>query len=188
MEEQFIEDVRGAFAATDDSRGQAQAIADHLRRMFANGWPQNSPKMGHGNGTFLIHRDAEYGHPNPGFMIMAYRQGPQPESPPAPHDHGASFVVYGVAAGSNTQTRFAWRYSSDTAQPPELEATQQHLQRPGQASYFLPGEIHATQGSPDEETVYVRITSQDLDEVWRHRYNLAHNTSHPFQTAPTTAK
>ena len=187
-EEQLIEDVRQAFAGSQDARAQAQAIADHLRRAFTAGWPQNSPHMGPDNGTFLIHRDAEYGHPDPGFMIFAYRQGPKPESPPSPHDHGTCFVVYGVATGANTQTRFAWRYGTDTTQPPQLEAAQGILQRPGDAAYFLPGEIHATQGSRDEETVYVRITSQDLDEVWRHRYNLAHHTSQVFRsaTAPAT--
>jgi hypothetical protein len=185
---QFIEDVRQAFASTEDACGQAQAAADHLRRALATGWPENSPQMGKDDGTYVMHRDAEYGHPNPGFMIMAYRQGPQPESPQSPHDHGPCFVVYGVASGGNTQTRFAWRYGPDSTKPPRLEATQQIIQKPGDAAYFLPGEIHATQGSREESTVYVRITSQDLDGVWRHRYHLAHNTSHAFVsgTSPAT--
>jgi hypothetical protein len=186
-EEQFIQDVRQAFTSSDDARGQAQAIADHLRRMFQTSWPDNSPKMGEGNGMFPIHIDTEAGHPNPGFRILAYRNGPQPESPQAPHDHGPCFVVYGVARGSNVQTRFAWRYDTDSAVPPVLEATQELLQGPGDATYFLPGEIHSTQGSRTEETVYVRITSQNLDEVWRHRYNPEHNTSHAFQSSTSPA-
>ena len=187
-EEQFIEEVRQAFASTGDATGQAQAIADHMRRMFATGWPENSAMMGEGDGTFLIHADKEMGHPNPGFMIMAYRRGPQPESPPSPHDHGPCYVVYGVASGANTQTRYAWRYDEDTTLAPTLEATQQLLQKPGDAAYFLPGEIHATQGSTEEETVFVRITSQDLDDVWRHRYNPAHNTSQAFRSSTGPAR
>ena len=62
------------------------------------------------------------------------------------------------------------------------------LQKPGDAAYFLPGEIHSTQGSTEEETVYVRVTSQDLDNVWRHRYHLGDNKSSVFRSAtqPTT--
>ncbi len=179
-EEQLIADVQSAFAQGDDARGQAQAIADHLRRAFAAGWPENSAKMGDGDGSFLIHADDKLGHPHAGFKIFAYRQGPQPESPQAPHDHGPCFVVYGVAKGSNLQTRYAWRYDEDTTKAPTLEKTQELLQQPGEASYFLPGEIHSTQGSRSEQTVYVRITSQDLDDVWRHRYNPEHNTSRAF--------
>ncbi len=179
-EEQLIADVQSAFAQGDDARGQAQAIADHLRRAFTEGWPESSAKMGDGDGSFLIHADPKLGHPHAGFKIFAYRQGPQPESPQAPHDHGPCFVVYGVAKGSNLQTRFAWRYDEDTTKAPTLEKTQELLQKPGEASYFLPGEIHSTQGSRTKQTVYVRITSQDLDDVWRHRYNPEHNTSRAF--------
>jgi hypothetical protein len=184
-EEQFIEDVRQAFASSGDARAQAQAIADHLRRMFATGWPENSPSMGDGIGTFPIYADKDHGHPGAGFAIMAYRQDPQPESPQSPHDHGPCFVVYGVARGSNVQTRFAWKYEADSTVPPTLQQTQELLQSPGEASYFLPGEIHATQGSRTEETVYVRITSQDLEQVWRHRYNLQHGTSQAFRSVVT---
>jgi hypothetical protein len=184
-EKQLIAAVREAFASSDDARGQAQAIADAMRRAFQQGWPENSPTMGDGYGTFLIHSDSEYGHPAPGFQVLAYRQAPQPESPPSPHDHGACFVVYGVARGGNVQTRYTWRYEEDTTKPPVLVQTQQHVQKPGDAAYFLPGEVHATQGSPNEETVYVRITSQDLDHVWRHRYNPEHGTSRAFTSATT---
>ena len=182
-EEQFIADIRDAFASTGDARGQAQRIADLMRRMFATGWPENSDKMGDGDGTFPIHADTDLGHPDPGFMVFAYRQGPRPEAPPSPHDHGACFVVYGVAKGSNVQTRFAWQYDEDSTLPPTLRETQRIVQRPGDAAYFLPGEIHATQGSTDEATVYVRVTSTDLDKAWRHRYHLEHNTSQAFQSS-----
>ena len=187
-EKQLIVGVRAAFAAGNDPRGQAQAIADHLRIAFAEGWPGNSASLGDGYGAFLIHADDELGHPQAGFRIFAYRNGPQPESSQAPHDHGPCFVVYGVAKGSNIQTRYAWRYDLDTTKAPTLEKTQEILQNPGQASYFLPGEIHSTQSSQTDETVYVRITSQDLDEVWRHRYHLEHNTSRAFISGTSPAK
>ncbi len=182
-EQQFIEDVREAFASSKDARLQAQTIADRLRDLFATGWPQSSEKLGKENGTYLMHADTERGHPDPGFMVMAYRQGPAKAAPPSPHDHGACFVVYGVAAGSNLQTRYRWTYGEDSTQPPVLEKTMDILQKPGDAAYFLPGEIHSTQGSTEEETVYVRVTSQDLDGAWRHRYHLGDNKTTVFRSA-----
>ncbi|MEE8517739.1 MAG: hypothetical protein V3S98_01275 [Dehalococcoidia bacterium] len=187
-EQQFIEDVRKAFASTDDARTQAQTIADHMREMFKTGWPANSEKFGAETGTYLVHSDTEVGHPHGGFQILTYRRAPQRGAAPAqPHDHGPCFVVYGVASGSNIQTRYAWKYSEDTTVSPTLEPTQTVVQAPGDAAYFLPGEIHSTDGSQDEETVFVRITSQDLDQVLRHRYNLSASTGKAFITGTTPA-
>lgn len=188
-EQQFIDEVRKAFSSSEDARMQAQVIADHLREMFKTGWPANSEKFGAEPGTYLVHSDPDLGHPHGGFQILTYRRAPLgSESPPQPHDHGPCFVVYGVASGSNLQTRYAWKYSDDSTVAPTLEATQMVRQTPGDAAFFLPGEIHSTQGSVDEETIYVRITSEDLEQVWRHRYNLAASTSRAFISGQTWIK
>ena len=185
-EQRFIEDVREAFAFSKDARLQAHTIADRLRQLFATGWPEGSERFGKEAGTYTIHADNDHGHPDPGFMVLAYRQGPRKAAVPSPHDHGACFVVYGVASGSNVQTRYRWSYPEDPTAPPVLEKVQETLQKAGDAAYFLPGEIHSTQGSTEEETVYVRVTSQDLDEVWRHRYHLGDNKSWVFKSATQT--
>jgi hypothetical protein len=189
-ERQFIQDVRASFAATNDTQQQAHGIAQHLRHMLAQpGWPENSTKFGEGYGTFLIHADQEHGHPLPGFMVLAYRSAPKRDDQPAsPHDHGACFVVYGVKSGSNMQTRYRWRHADDASAKPTLEAYEQVLQKPGDAHYFLPGEVHSTQGSTEEDTIYVRVTSMDLDQVWRHRYNLQNSSSRALQSATAAVK
>ena len=161
----MIANVEAAFATGDDSRSEAQTIADAIRGAFTEGWPETSENMGSADGTYLIHANDELGHSHGSFHIYAYRQPRQPESPPSPHDHGPCFVVYGVARGGNVHTRWAWQYADDTRQAPELAPTQTVEQGPREAAYFLPGEIHSTQGSPTSETVCVRITSQSLEEV-----------------------
>ena len=100
-EQQFIEDVREAFASSKDARRQAQTIADRLRELFATGWPQSSDKLGNENGTYLMHADTERGHPDPGFMVMAYRQGPAKAR--------ASQCATGATAASTPTTRSATR-------------------------------------------------------------------------------
>ena len=180
-EEQFIEDVRQVFATSQDARDQAQGIADHMRRIIATGWPESSDKFGPKPGTYPIYTSDDLGHPNAGFRIFTYRSAPRrAEQVQSPHDHGACFVVYGVARGANQQTVYAWTYGDDRTQQPTLEPQRSFLQRPGDVDYFLPGTIHSTEGSCTEETVYVRITSEDLEKVWRHRYNLATSTSRAF--------
>ena len=170
-EQQLISGIRQAFAESRDAMTQAHLISGCLRDAFDAGWPESSDKLGSEHGTYEIYRDEDYGHPNPGFVVLAYRQPPQREMRPSPHDHGICFVVYGVKSGSNLQTRYSFKYSEDRGQKPKLETTQVVLQEHGDVDYFLPGEIHSTQGSTERETIYVRVTSMDLNTIQRHRYN-----------------
>lgn len=184
-EQQFISDLREVFATHRDSVQQAHHVAALLRRAFENGWPENSEKFGDGNGTFEIYRDTEYGHPNPGFVVLAYRQGPQEIKRPAPHDHGYCWVAYGVKSGGNTQSRYAYVHTGDDVEMPSFHLVQTMEQGPGDVHYILPGEIHSVQGSPTDETIYCRITSMDLDTVQRHRYDVESGRSAIFSAAMT---
>tara|TARA_Y100001936_G_C16066009_1_gene667309 strand:- start:352 stop:627 length:276 start_codon:yes stop_codon:yes gene_type:complete len=51
-------------------------------------------------------------------------------------------------------------------------------------------EIHSTQGSTEIETIYVRITSMDLTNITRHRYDVKSGRSRSFSAhdARTTRK
>ena len=171
------------FAENRDSVAQAHQIASLVRRAFDSGWPENSEKFGTENGTYEIYRDTEYGHPSPGFAVLAYRQGPQQMKRPAPHDHGACWVAYGVKSGSNTQSRYAYKHVDGDAETPSFELTQTFVQKGGDVHYILPGEIHSVQGSTTDETIYARITSMDLDNVQRHRYDVESGRSAIFSSA-----
>ena len=185
-EQQFIADLREVFATYRDSVQQAHNAATLLRRAFESGWPENSEKFGDGNGTYEIYRDTEYGHPNPGFVVLAYRQGPQEIKRPAPHDHGFCWVAYGVKSGGNTQTRYAYVHTGDDKEMPSFELVQTMEQGAGDVHYILPGEIHSVQGSTTGETIYCRITSMDLETVQRHRYDVESGRSAVFSSATTT--
>jgi hypothetical protein len=51
-------------------------------------------------------------------------------------------------------------------------------------TYFLPGDIHSTQGVIVGATVYLRFTSQNLEEVWCDRYNPVLRTRRAFTVSP----
>ena len=189
-EQQLIKDIRSVFQNSLDPREQAHSIAQIIERGFDSGWPLNSAKFGKENGTYEIYKDKELGHPSAGFMILAYRQPASKKTTPSPHDHGLCFVVYGVQKGSNIQTRYTYSYSDDRSEMPSLRPTQIIEQLPGHAHYFLPGEIHSTQGSTEIETIYVRITSMDLTNITRHRYDVKSGRSRSFSAhdARTTRK
>jgi hypothetical protein len=98
-------------------------------------------------GRVDLHIDDKYGHPGPGFCLMTSLPGPGSEGAGGrlPHDHGASFVVYGVCKGAIEQTKYKWTYTKDRDwTSPELKTSERFVQKPGDVAFFLPGEIHKT--------------------------------------------
>lgn len=175
----FISDVRGVFAATKDPLARAEGVRHHLQRLLTvPGWLEerlNLPAEG-GFGRTDLYMDRDYGHPAPGFLVMCSVQRPG-QANPAPHDHGASWVAYGVYQGAIEQRTFRWVYpEGPTKSPPKLQESGRFLQRQGEVAYFLPGEIHSPSNASNGRTIVVRVEAQKLEGVLRHRYNQETNT------------
>ena len=171
--EQFIHDCQGAFRGSSDPRERAGAIASSLERLLAvPGWLESRlglPSDG-GAGTYELHRDAELGHPDAGFLVLAHVHMPGGHGTSA-HDHGPCFVVYGAYQGGIIQRTYRWE-GGQPGEAPVLKPAMEIQQAQGQAAYFLPGVIHETINTSSSRTIYIRVTSQDLTQVWRHRYSL----------------
>jgi predicted metal-dependent enzyme (double-stranded beta helix superfamily) len=182
--ERFIADVQQVFASTKDPRAQAQAVAKHMQELLTvPGWLdeelQSLPQSGYGRVD--LHIDEEYGHPEPGFLAMCSAQRPGQDN--SPHDHGASWVVYGVYKGAIEQTKWRWVYPEHDWTSPELKPAERHVQAEGAVAFFLPGEIHTTKNVHDGRSLVFRLEAQRLDQVMRHRYNPQANAASAFRAA-----
>jgi hypothetical protein len=124
-----------------------------------------------GYGRVAWHMDDAYGHPEPGFLAMCSAQ--RPGQPNAPHDHGASWVVYGVYQGAIAQTKWRWVEPEHDWTAPELKPTERVVQGEGQVAFCLPGEIHTTQNVHAGRSLVFRLEAQRLDRVMRHREEAA---------------
>ena len=172
----FVGELRQAFATHDDLVGRANAVAEVLQHLLkVGGWVQELlDKGGYEALPGSTYTDDQYGHPAPGFHITCGAQRPGQYN--SPHDHGAGWVVYGTYEGAIEQTRWGWDYS-DGLLKPRLIARTSFVQRPGEAAYFLPGEAHDTRNVADRSVV-VRVESQKVSTLWRHRYDQEANTAH----------
>ena len=184
--ETFIANVREVFATQDTSLARAQGIAEEMKRLLKEPhWLDD--KVGQQRGRVDLYVDDQYGHPGPGFLLMCSRSertatlaAPQPaptESGAVPHDHGASFVVYGIYKGAGQQIKYQWSYPPGQWTSPRLVESGRFIQQAGEVAFFLPGEIHSTAPAGDGVTVIVRLEAQKLERVTRHRYNLQDNTA-----------
>ncbi len=174
--DRFIEDVKKVFAGTEDPRAQAGAISKHMENLLVSpGLPDEIQKRAAGRtGRIDLHVDPEHGHPGPGFCLMTSIPDPNAQGGSReryPHDHGASFVVYGVYKGATQQVKFRWTCPENgDRNTPELKEYDRFTQDTGQAAFFLPGEIHMTGTAGDGPSKIIRLEAQKLDRVKRHTY------------------
>lgn len=175
----FVDQVRDIFKNTLDVRRQAQDIANALRVLIAEPSLLDEIKNRGGAtpGRINLHIDNIYGHPEAGFCLMTSLtpKGKSTGGAKA-HDHGASFVVYGVFKGAIKQTKYGWHYpkTSDLLSP-QLRPMESFVQNAGEVAFFLPGEIHNTSAIGDDNPIVLRLEAQMLSHVKRHFYDVVEN-------------
>jgi predicted metal-dependent enzyme (double-stranded beta helix superfamily) len=189
--DRFIADIRNVFALTKDPCTQAQKVAGHMQRLLAiPGCLDERLNLSSeaGFGRVNLHLDDTYGHPGPGFLVMCALLPPSRHAKKSltrgtPHDHGASWVAYGIYQGTIEQTTYHWLYSKGQRTVPVLAEKERFVQDVGEVAFFLPGEIHQTATISDGPAVALRVEAQAMNRVVRHRYNPETHTAEMFQAA-----
>ena len=160
----FIEDCRAALRGDPGPAGREKirVLLERLLRdedFLAAHCTANTPK-----GLYVLHDDPELG-----FQILAHINEKARGSPP--HDHGASWAIYGQAVSYTDMTEY--RRTDDGADPKavRLEVTKKYRLNPGQAGIFQDGAIHSID-YPDGSQ-FVRVTGTNLDRIARSSYDLA---------------
>ncbi len=128
----FIDDVREIFDTTQDALAQASGVAERMERLLTTpGWLEERlelPDEG-GYGCYDIHLDEDYGHPGGGFWLKASVQKPDQDN--LPHDHGATWVVYGVYDGAIKQTKWRWFYPGEDVDSVQIQEIGDFVQKDG---------------------------------------------------------
>jgi predicted metal-dependent enzyme (double-stranded beta helix superfamily) len=158
----FIDDCRETLKR-DPGRAGRERIRVLLERLLkdkdfiAAHCSDRTPK-----GLFVLHDDAELG-----FQILAHINEKARRSPP--HDHGASWAIYGQARSYTEMTEY--ERVDDRADPAtaKLKTTKTYRLDPGQAGIFQDGAIHSID-YPDGSQ-FVRVTGTNLDRIARSSFD-----------------
>jgi hypothetical protein len=100
-----------------------------------------------------------------------------------PHDHGASWAIYGQA--THHTDMIEWERADDGTDPKHanLKPVKKYRLNPGQAGIYQDGKIHSID-YPDYAR-FVRVTGTNLDRITRIRIDL--KTGEVHQMTPQQA-
>jgi hypothetical protein len=113
-------------------------------------------------GTHVLYED-----PALGFQVLAHIMNNAYEG--GPHDHGASWAIYGQAVSHTDMTE--WTRLDDGSGPgrARIEKARTYRLERGQAGLFDDGRIHSI-GYPGGAR-FIRVTGCDLSTIARGRYD-----------------
>ena len=148
----FTEDVRSRWGPLTSELAEAcrSAMEALLRASPEEAWlarlHQEAPASAE------LHRDSDHG-----FMLLAHTEQAGLYRPP--HDHGRSWVLYGIQRGEIEMGTYA-RMETDDGEV-RLVKRNTTVVRAGQAQLYLPGDIHDTRCVSGTALLF-RFTERDL--------------------------
>ena len=161
--EQFIADCRTTLSRDPGPSGREQ-VRQNLERLLGNQdfinkyCGDDAPR-----GLKVLYED-----PKLGFQVLAHINDKARVSPP--HDHGASWAIYGQATKYTDMTE--WARADDGRDPAhaKLKPVKKYRLTPGHAGIYQDGAIHSID-YPDQAR-FIRVTGTDLEKIDRIKIDL----------------
>ncbi len=165
--EQFCSDANEALVADSGHDGR-EKLRQYLEKLLANAEFVAGHIAGTAPGKHKLHHDPETG-------IYVYVHGSDDHDRVGkPHDHGASWAIYGQATGVTNMTEWRRIDDGESESHAELEIARNFTLGAGVVALFDPGAIHST--AHPEPARWIRVTGADLDHIRRFRYDPENKT------------
>ena len=172
--DQFISDCRAILRRDAGPKGR-EDVRQNLEKLLANkDFVEKTCGEEVPIGLKVLYEDKDLG-----FQVLAHINDKARVSPP--HDHGASWAIYGQATKYTDMIEWA-RVSGDDKHA-ELKEVKRYRLNPGQAGIYQDGAIHSID-YPDRAR-FIRVTGTNLDKINRVRFDLA--TGEVHQMTPQQA-
>ena len=172
--QQFIDDTRNALKR-DPGPGGRESVRVNLERLLANkDFVAKTCGEDVPAGLKVLYEDKDLG-----FQVLAHINDKARKSPP--HDHGASWAIYGQA--EKYTDMIEWARAGGDDKHAELKEVKRYRLNPGQAGIYQDGAIHSID-YPDYAR-FIRVTGTNLDKINRMRVDL--KTGEVHQMTPQQA-
>ncbi|MEQ9641091.1 MAG: hypothetical protein RIM84_13800 [Alphaproteobacteria bacterium] len=156
--EQLSDDIRAALSA-DPGRGGKEKVCELVSKalrdkdFIATHLTEDNCKP----------RKVLFEDPDTGFCICGHVYPKGGNS--APHDHGSSWAIYGVAEGDTEMTDWKIVKPASEGSPILVEAERSYVMQPGDAHFYDVGDVHSPKR--DGLTRLIRIEGSNLDHIRR---------------------
>jgi hypothetical protein len=161
--DQFVSDCRAILKRDPGPKGREE-VRIGLERLLAN---QDFVREYCGDhvprGLKVLYED-----PDLGFQILAHINDKARVSPP--HDHGASWAIYGQATHWTDMIEWDRVDDGSNAGEAKLKPAKKYRLTPGHAGIYQDGKIHSID-YPDHSR-FIRVTGTNLDNIHRVRFDL----------------
>jgi hypothetical protein len=159
--DQFIADCRSSLARDPGPAGREE-VRLNLERLLQNpDFVRSHCGDDVPRGLKVLYEDAALG-----FQVLAHINDKARRSPP--HDHGASWAIYGQATGWTDMIEYERAPGPDEAHA-KLTPKKTYRLEPGQAGIYQDGAIHSID-YPDRAR-FIRVTGTNLDNIHRIRFD-----------------
>lgn len=161
--DQFIADCRVSLTRDPGPKGREE-VRKNLERLLANKqFVEEYCGDRAARGLKVLYED-----PKLGFQVLAHINDKARISPP--HDHGASWAIYGQATKYTEMTEWAREDDGGDPKHAKLKPVKTYRLNPGMAGIYQDGAIHSID-YPDNAR-FVRVTGTNLDKIDRIRIDL----------------
>ena len=173
--DQFIADCRSILTRDGGPNGREE-VRKRLEQLLQNADffrnQEATPR-----GLHVLYEDAELG-----FQVLSHINGKARVSPP--HDHGASWAIYGQATHYTEMTEWEREDNGGDAKHAKLKPVKKYRLTPGHAGIYQDGKIHSID-YPDDAR-FVRVTGTNLDRIHRVRFDLKTGEVRPMTPQQVT--
>jgi predicted metal-dependent enzyme (double-stranded beta helix superfamily) len=162
--DQFVSDCRAILTRDGGPNGREQ-VRQKLEQLLSNRdfvetyCGEHVPR-----GLKVLYEDPELG-----FQVLVHINDKARVSPP--HDHGASWAIYGQATHYTDMVEWEREDDGTDADKAKLKPVKKYRLLPGHAGIYQDGTIHSID-YPDYAR-FVRVTGTNLDKIERVRFDLA---------------
>jgi hypothetical protein len=159
----FVAETRRILYAEPDHNGRKKVVLAVRRALqdpafVAEALPEGTPE-----------RKVIYEDPTYGFTILAHAYEGAKNS--SPHDHAASWAIYGQAVGETIMTDYECLARPDGTSPGRAKPTRDYSLKPGDAYLYEPGVLHSPRR--DGATRLLRIEGLNMEKFKRLPYERA---------------